>query len=171
MYRRPVETRPTLPSINSILWFSGVQMSSAYDSLYATVKGVLHEWVAHARCCCDSFAAWPVQDIRLFRGCCAPINHPVTPPAYLHWPPWCKYYCTIYCTVYGSPPDLRFVCYTPYNIGNSYIVWRPIYSPPSLRHFLTQGCLPSVVVLGCGFSLPVCGLNNTLHKWLGSPMG
>ena len=34
---------------------------------------------------------------------------------------------------------------------------RLILSPPSLRHFVTQGLLPSVVVLGCGFSLPMCG--------------
>jgi len=26
------------------------------------------------------------------------------------------------------------------------------HSPPSLRHFVTQGLLPFVVVLGCGFS-------------------
>jgi len=33
--------------------------------------------------------------------------------------------------------------------------------PPSLRHLMTQGLLPSVVVLGCGFSLPVCGFVGT----------
>jgi len=38
---------------------------------------------------------------------------------------------------------------------------RLIYSPPSVRHFVTQGLLPSVVVLGCGFSLPVCGFVRT----------
>jgi len=41
---------------------------------------------------------------------------------------------------------------------------------PSLRHFVTQGLLPSVVVLGCGFSLPVCGFVTTfdlLIDWLG----
>jgi len=32
---------------------------------------------------------------------------------------------------------------------------------PSLRHFVTQGLLPSVFVLGCGFSMPVCGLVRT----------
>jgi len=26
-----------------------------------------------------------------------------------------------------------------------------------MRHFVTQGSLPLVAVLGCGFSLPVCG--------------
>jgi len=33
-------------------------------------------------------------------------------------------------------------------------------APPSLCHFVTQGLLPSVavLVLGCGFFLPVCGL-------------
>jgi len=33
--------------------------------------------------------------------------------------------------------------------------------PPSLCHFVTQGLLPSVAVLGCGFSLPVCGFVRT----------
>jgi len=33
---------------------------------------------------------WPLQDIRLLRGCCARINHPFTPPAHLHCPPWCN---------------------------------------------------------------------------------
>jgi len=27
------------------------------------------------------------------------------------------------------------------------------HSPPSLRHYVTQGLLPSVAVLGCGFLL------------------
>jgi len=36
-----------------------------------------------------------------------------------------------------------------------------IYPCPSLRHLVTQGLLPSVVVLGCGFSLPVCGFVRT----------
>jgi len=38
------------------------------------------------------------------------------------------------------------------------------HSPPSLRHFVTQGLLPSVVVLGCGFSLPVRGFVRTKNK-------
>jgi len=31
----------------------------------------------------------------------------------------------------------------------------------SLRHFVTRGLLPSVAVLGCSFSLPVCGFVRT----------
>jgi len=38
---------------------------------------------------------------------------------------------------------------------------RRILSPPGLRHFVTQGLLPSVAVLGCGFSLPVFGFVRT----------
>ena len=33
---------------------------------------------------------WPLQDIRLFLGCCARINHPFFPLAHLHCPPWCN---------------------------------------------------------------------------------
>jgi len=33
--------------------------------------------------------------------------------------------------------------------------------PPSLRHFVTHGLLPPLAVLGCGFSLPVCGFVRT----------
>jgi len=42
-----------------------------------------------------------------------------------------------------------------------YVLPRHILSPPSLRHFVTQGLLPSVVVLGYGFFLPVCGFVRT----------
>jgi len=38
----------------------------------------------------NSTLAWPSQDIRLPRGCCARIHHPCTPPAHLHRPPWCN---------------------------------------------------------------------------------
>ena len=37
------------------------------------------------------------------------------------------------------------------------------HSHQSLRHFVTQGLLPSVAVLGCGFSLPACGFVRTFH--------
>ena len=43
------------------------------------------------------------------------------------------------------------------------LLLRLSYSPPSLRHFVTQGLLPSVVVLECGFSLPVCGFVRTFN--------
>jgi len=32
--------------------------------------------------------------------------------------------------------------------------------PSSLRHFVTQGLLPPVLLLGCGSSLLVCGFVN-----------
>jgi len=39
---------------------------------------------------------------------------------------------------------------------------RLVHSPPSLHHFVMQGLLPSVVVLGCGFSrVPACGFVGT----------
>jgi len=41
------------------------------------------------------------------------------------------------------------------------VLLRLILSPPSLRHFVTQGLLPSVAVLRCGFSLPVGGFMRT----------
>ena len=61
-------------------------------------------------------------DIRSLRGCCARINHPFTPP-----PPTCIAHPGAillhdYWTVYGSPPDLRFTCYAPYNSGDYNIV-------------------------------------------------
>jgi hypothetical protein len=34
---------------------------------------------------------------------------------------------------------------------------RLVHSPPSLCHSWRRVCCPPVVVLGCGFSLPVCG--------------
>ena len=30
---------------------------------------------------------WPLQDVRLLRGCCAQINNPFAPPTLLHCPP------------------------------------------------------------------------------------
>jgi len=39
-----------------------------------------------------------------------------------------------------------------------------VNSPPSLQHLVTQGVLPSVAVLGCGFSLPVCGFVRTFDR-------
>jgi len=42
-----------------------------------------------------------------------------------------------------------------------------VHSPPSLRHFVTQGLLPPVVVLECGFSLPVGGCVRTFDWWNG----
>jgi len=41
------------------------------------------------------------------------------------------------------------------------VLLRLIHSPPSLCHFVMQGLLPPVVVLGCGSSLPVCGFVRT----------
>jgi len=40
----------------------------------------------------------------------------------------------------------------------------PPHSPPSLRHFVMQGLLPPVVVLVCGFFLPVCSFVRTKQK-------
>jgi len=31
------------------------------------------------------------------------------------------------------------------------------HRPPSLRHFVTQGLLPLEAIMGCGFSLSMCG--------------
>ena len=42
--------------------------------------------------------------------------------------------------------------------GNTF---RYILAPPSLLRFATQGLLPSVAGLKCGFSLPVCGFVRT----------
>jgi len=33
---------------------------------------------------------WPLQEIRLRRGCCARINYPFIPPVHPHCPPWCN---------------------------------------------------------------------------------
>ena len=38
------------------------------------------------------------------------------------------------------------------------VLSRLVHSPPSLNHFVMQGLLPPVVVLGCGFS--------STHVWL-----
>jgi len=38
---------------------------------------------------------WPLQDIRLLRGCCARINHPFTPPRPPALPTLVQYSCTI----------------------------------------------------------------------------
>ena len=32
----------------------------------------------------------PLQEIRLLQGYCARINHPIIPPAHLHFTPWCN---------------------------------------------------------------------------------
>jgi len=42
--------------------------------------------------------AWPLQDIRLLRGCCARINHPFTPPSR---PPALPHPGAILCTIIG----------------------------------------------------------------------
>jgi len=41
----------------------------------------------------------------------------------------------------------------------------------SLRHFVTKGLLPPVVVLGCGFSLPACGFVRTCDCAAGGCVG
>ena len=53
---------------------------------------------------------------RLHRGCCARIYLSSSPPAHLHG------LLHDYWTVYDSPPDLPFVCYTPYTIRINDIV-------------------------------------------------
>jgi len=40
-------------------------------------------------------AAWPYQYIGLLQSSGARINHPCTPPAHLHCPPWCNTYANI----------------------------------------------------------------------------
>jgi len=60
--------------------------------LVAELRGV---WVL---CCCVCFGQvwgdpslrWPLQDIRVLRGCCTQINPSFIPPAYLHCPPRCN---------------------------------------------------------------------------------
>ena len=63
-------------------------------------------------------AIWPLQDIRLLRGCCTRIDHTLLFP-----PPICIAHpgaivLQDYWALYDSPSDFPCVCYTPYNIGN-----------------------------------------------------
>jgi len=47
------------------------------------------------------------------------------------------------------------------NIQPNQIYMHLLHSPPSLRHLVMQGLLPSVLVLGCGLTLPMCGFVRT----------
>jgi len=64
---------------------------------------------------------WPLQDIRLLRGCCARINHPCIPPPICIAHPG-AILLHDYWTVLDSPPDLPLVCNTLYNIDKNNIV-------------------------------------------------
>ena len=75
---------------------------SFYPSIYLSVSresalpfSVLHgatppRDVFRSRRKRDHVMGWPLQDIRLLRGCCARTNHPFIPHAHLHCPPWCN---------------------------------------------------------------------------------
>jgi len=65
-------------------------------------------------------------------------------------------------TLLTSLPSFLFCAQPP--VLSQHLLYCPTndrYSPPSLRHSTTQSVLPSVVVLGCGFSVPVCGFVRT----------
>ena len=67
-----------------------------------------------------------------------------------------------YPAVYDSPSDLPFVCYTPYNIGNNNIVYRPSEEQPRrpgawsgsesafTRYFYYQYCMVNGQIGGAG---------------------
>jgi len=56
-----------------------------------------------------AIARWPSQDMLLFRGCCAQINHQLTALPHLHYPHYCNTIARLLCNIIPPPTPFLYV--------------------------------------------------------------